>query len=302
MLFRSLSENTGRGFSTNGDYIAFLENTNERISLFRGPVTTSVGHMNTDDSGEIGDQPRFHTIEDQGIPPALGSLVGVGVPLIRSLAKGRHKTLFLAWAIFRRSCHQLWKYIRAPFVNYQVRQESFKSAEEITSNMMCIVAQGREAAKGKFRLGKDLGDTRLRVERTDGKKFHEDPVYPAIKSSLEKLAEALKKPGDKRGDFVNPFWNKLSGKFALTSIATTHPLGGCRMGKDGLLDEKNELGGVVDECGRVFDMSKHGQPRSFYEGLYIADASIMPTALGVNPSLTISALSLRIADCIITEL
>ena len=74
------------------------------------------------------------------------------------------------------------------------------------------------------------------------------------------------------------------------------------MGKDGLLDEENELGGVVDDCGRVFDMSKHGQPRPFYEGLYIADASIMPTALGVNPSLTISALSLRIADCIIKEL
>jgi hypothetical protein len=43
-------------------------------------------------------------------------------------------------------------------------------------------------------------------------------------------------------------------------------------------------------------------PRPFYEGLYIADASIIPTALGVNPSLTISALSLRIADQIIQEL
>ena len=49
-------------------------------------------------------------------------------------------------------------------------------------------------------------------------------------------------------------------------------------------------------------MSKQGQSRPFYEGLYIADASIMPTALGVNPSLTISALSLRIADKIISEL
>jgi len=59
--------------------------------------------------------------------------------------------------------------------------------------------------------------------------------------------------------------------------------------------------GVVDEFGRVFDKTKTGD-RPFYEKLYIADASIIPTALGVNPSLTISALSLRVADKIIEEL
>ena len=58
--------------------------------------------------------------------------------------------------------------------------------------------------------------------------------------------------------------------------------------------------GVVDEYGRVFDKTKQGI-RPFYEGLYIADASIIPTALGVNPSLTILALSLRIVDKIIEE-
>jgi cholesterol oxidase len=58
--------------------------------------------------------------------------------------------------------------------------------------------------------------------------------------------------------------------------------------------------GVVDEFGHVFDRSKTGE-RPYYEGLYIADASFIPTALGVNPSLTISTLSLRVADKIIEE-
>lgn len=64
---------------------------------------------------------------------------------------------------------------------------------------------------------------------------------------------------------------------------------------------KSASEGVVDQFGRVFDKTKSGtQP--FYEELYIVDASIIPTALGVNPSLTISALSVRIVDKMIANL
>ena len=63
---------------------------------------------------------------------------------------------------------------------------------------------------------------------------------------------------------------------------------------------KDASEGVVDEYGRVFDTSPGGRKR-FYGGLYIADAAIIPTALGVNPSLTISALALRIAEHIVRE-
>jgi choline dehydrogenase-like flavoprotein len=58
-----------------------------------------------------------------------------------------------------------------------------------------------------------------------------------------------------------------------------HPLGGCRMA------ESPDLG-VVDDGGAVYG----------YEGLYCIDGSIVPTSLGVNPSLTISALCERCAE------
>lgn len=43
----NLSEKTGFGFSTNGDYLGFIEPTKSRMRLTRGPVTTSFGHFNT---------------------------------------------------------------------------------------------------------------------------------------------------------------------------------------------------------------------------------------------------------------
>jgi choline dehydrogenase-like flavoprotein len=60
---------------------------------------------------------------------------------------------------------------------------------------------------------------------------------------------------------------------------SAHPLGGCRMAESADL-------GVVDPDGAVFG----------YEGLYCFGSSIIPTSLGVNPSLTIAAVAERNAQ------
>lgn len=289
-----LSDRLGFGFSTNGDYVAFLEETKERASLIRGPVTTSFGHFNTDDPGTGGNPSNFHTLEDQGVPPALASTIGVGVPLVRSLANGRDKRLFIIWAIILWAIRRLRHYVRAVRLNFRERQDIFQSEDELTSRMMCVTAMGREASIGQFRLGNtNLGETSLRVKRTDDQPFHKDPIYEEIRKSLDKLAGILS-PSGKKGKFINPFFNETATELKAESIALSHPLGGCIIGKDA-------SEGTVDEYGRVFDKSKNTD-RPFYEGLYIADGSIVPTALGVNPSLTISALALRCADKIIEEL
>lgn len=291
-----LSDQVGVGFSPNGDFIAFLEKTKETVNLVRGPVTTSFGHFETnDDPSNAAPHPRFHTIEDQGIPPALASLIGLGLPLLRSLGKGRNRFVFLLLAITLWLAKKGWQLVQAPFRNRFKRQETFRSSEEIAAKLMCIVAQGRDEANGVFRLGTAPGDTPLRVRKVrNGKevKFHHDPVYKDIEATLDKLAPLLRADGSK-ARFRNPFLTKVFVRTKVDSIATSHPLGGCR-----IADSAKR--GVVDEFGRVFDTSKTGA-RPYYEGLFIADGSILPTALGVNPSLTITALALRIVDHMIAE-
>ncbi|MDR3575679.1 MAG: GMC family oxidoreductase [Anaerolineaceae bacterium] len=65
-----------------------------------------------------------------------------------------------------------------------------------------------------------------------------------------------------------------NGENLLNLPTTAHILGGCPVGK-------TALEGVVDEHLAVHN----------YPGLYVVDASVMPGNLGVNPSLTITALA-----------
>lgn len=61
-------------------------------------------------------------------------------------------------------------------------------------------------------------------------------------------------------------------------IYASHPMGTCRMGPD-------RSRSVVDNSGQV-----HG-----VRGLYVADASVFPTPLGVNPQMTVMLMALRVA-------
>lgn len=287
----NLSQRLGEGFSTNGDFLAFLDETKEPVNLTRGPVQTSVAHFN-DKPGE--DNTLFHIVEDEGIPKALSSTVGFGVPIIRALA--HQSGLVLLWNLFKALVERTFLNIVAASRNARERQEFFRSEEELTMNMMCITASGRDKADGKFRLGRGSRETPLRVAPMSGVPFHKDPIFEAIDKTLNGkggLAEQLLRQEDQGSRrFENPFLSDTADALAAKSITITHPLGGCRIGRDATR-------GVVDEFGRVFDASVPGK---HYDGLYVADAAIIPSALGVNPSLTISALALRVGERVASDM
>lgn len=92
------------------------------------------------------------------------------------------------------------------------------------------------------------------------------PVYIPIANEIAKRM-AKKMDGIAQSGLIEVLGNKAS---------TAHILGGCPIG---LTPED----GVVDPKSRVFG----------YEGLYVVDGSIIPANLGVNPSLTITAMAER---------
>ena len=81
------------------------------------------------------------------------------------------------------------------------------------------------------------------------------------------------------------------------NLVTVHPLGGCGMSDHPEYGTTNHLGQVYD--GRLCECAD-GRA-AVHHGLYVADGSVMPTALGVNPYMTIGAVSERIARHIVNN-
>jgi cholesterol oxidase len=140
---------------------------------------------------------------------------------------------------------------------------------------LMYLIMGQDGAGGRVELD-GSGEPRIVWPGVGGQSVFQDEVAVAL-SHATKLG----------ADFIeNPIW----AFSPFHTLLTPHPLGGCPMGESATT-------GVVNHLGQVF--SEDG---SIHEGLYIADGSIVPTAIGVNPFLTISALTEHIAEGIITKL
>ena len=99
------------------------------------------------------------------------------------------------------------------------------------------------------------------------------------------LANPIKwKPGDNINSFEQAVLERKLGANYASLFSALH-MGTCRMGTDPRTS-------VVDDRGQSWEMPL----------LYIADASVFPTASGVNPMLTVLSISFVIADNILQEL
>ncbi len=100
------------------------------------------------------------------------------------------------------------------------------------------------------------------------------PLYDAIVEAGKKFRDAVS------GDLYSPL---PTWAWPLRKNITVHPLGGCILAND-------STQGVTSADHKTF-----GQVFG-YDGLYVADGSLLPTAAGANPVATISALCERVAE------
>jgi cholesterol oxidase len=148
-----------------------------------------------------------------------------------------------------------------PRSDYSAKLASLFGTGARSSETLLLFGMGRDAADGVMSLNRK-GNLKLQWHLR-----HSAAYLKRIRAEMREIAQELD------GDFAGGPTGWLS------RTITVHPLGGCPM-------SNNEHEGVVNSYGEVF-----GVP-----GLFVVDGSILPGAVGVNPSLTIAALADRAAD------
>ncbi len=259
-----VSDQLGRRFTGNGDVLAFGYNNDMPIDgIGYGPLKPEgrdpVGPCITG----IIDLREQSTLQD-GMVIEEGSIPGALGPLMPAVLSIAAKTL--------------GKDTDAGNAD-AIREKAREWASLIqgvyhgaTRNTQTYLVMSHDSAAGRL----ELVDDRVRVVWPGA------GSQPGLEKINENLAECTRANG---GTFVpNPIWSKLFGH----DLITVHPLGGCMMADDA-------TSGVVNERGQVF---ADAQGTGVHKGLYVSDGSIIPLPLGVNPLLTISALTERCAALI----
>jgi cholesterol oxidase len=135
--------------------------------------------------------------------------------------------------------------------------------ESSSARVVPWLGMGNDLANGLMKLRDDELDISWR-------QAFSEPAFGPIRQTMKGITRGL------NGTFRSGFSNLMSRSI------TVHPLGGVPMGT-------NADRGVVNPYGEVFG----------YPGLFVADGSVMPGPVGVNPSLTIAALAERFSERVI---
>lgn len=263
----AVSNHLGQGFSGNGDVVGFSYNCDQRINGV-GWGDRADEHVKEDGTVEDGVGPCITSVIDlrdphddlnRGMIIEEGALPG---PLAGLLPAPLAATAdLLGQDTDEGFVDKLREKIRALV---SIVGGPYHGAMQNTQTYLVMT---HEQTSGTMTLEHD----RLRV-RWPG--VGEEPIFKRVN---ERLIEATAPLG---GTFVrNPLWTDLFKH----QLITVHPLGGCVMADSAAT-------GVVNHKGQVFSGAAGAD---VHEGLYVADGSVIPRSVGVNPLLTISALAER---------
>ena len=254
-----LSPQVGNHFSTNGDTIGFGYNTDRVINGI------GLGARQPDPKSPVG--PTATAMVDwRGDTGVEGRLLLEEAAVPGALAD------FLA-AVFSAAAR-----LEGTHPSQSLLDEVKKKYLEVESKVLgpytgairhtlSVIVLANDDSMGRM----CLRDDRLRI---DWPGLGDQVQFRQASELMQRVSSAL------GGTYIpNLIWNDLTDH----NLATAHPLGGCVMADD-------PEHGAVNHKGQVFTGDFSG---AIHEGLYVIDGAVVPTALGVNPLLTISALAER---------
>ena len=131
--------------------------------------------------------------------------------------------------------------------------------------MLTMGCLALDRCEGEVRLGSGAGRYEVAWRETDAST---EARWSAAVKTMRQIYQAL------GGEMFLDAYRERG------AVSTAHPLGGCRMA-----ERDDDPFGVVDPFGESIEN----------RNLFVVDGAIIPSALGVNPSLTIAALAEAIA-------
>lgn len=270
----SVSKRLGEGFSCNGDTLSFGFDQDEDVN--------GIGWGSADPEGKS---------PEEIVGPMIGAVID-----LRRAKRPEQRVVIEDGAIPGPIAHFAGELLTTAGLLAQLSEFQLKGdrigrktdplavSSEAMRKTQTMLVMGVDAAAGTLRFGEHGTATEGSLQVV-WKDVGKQPLYGAVAGILD----ATQKLGGIH--IPNPIWKPLpdsmsavlTGATPTGSLVTVHPLGGCSMADD-------SGHGVVDHAGAVFDPVS---PGALHQGLYVMDGSIVPSALGINPLLTITALAER---------
>jgi cholesterol oxidase len=254
------SDRLGHGFTGNGDVLAFGYNMDQRVNgIGAGSREVSADEPCGPCITSVIDLREQENFKD-GMVIEEGSLPGALAPALSSaMSVAADATGTDTDSGFFDEINEKLRQLEGTLTH-----SAYRGA---VANTQTYLVMSHDDAGGRVVLDDDCDSATIKWPGVG-----RQPIFEAVTDNLKKATSAW------GGTYVpNPQFTKAFD----FDLITVHPLGGCAMA-----DSAEQ--GVVDSKGRVFSGDGH-----VHDGLYVSDGSIMPRSLGVNPLLTISALSER---------
>lgn len=255
-----ISRQLGQRFSGNGDFVSFAAVGDRDADPNYGPVITQYTDYNL---LEAHDPRRAFLLEDASYPAFLAWFIEGMQPMLSPL--GGLKKLW-------RATKWLWRRARQTLFGGKWSGQVADLFHEILKSDLSY------RSSVLLCMGQDKGDGVLSLK--EGRLDIHWPQTPSMP-----LYQAIVDCGKRFKSFAGSgFFTPLpTWTWPVRNNITVHPLGGCALAHD---PEQGVVSAGGGDRGQVFG----------YKGLYVADGSLMPGALGANPAATICAVSEWIAE------